>query len=123
MRALEGPRPDAERSRSQNPHLVASAKYHLIVGIEATIDPANHLIAKNRWRAPEDYADTFRIMGEQSVVDAEFTERLQKLADRELAPIPRREHPPGYKDEDRDREVGDDRDEEIEEGGYSFIET
>jgi len=29
-------------------HLIASAKYHLIVGIEAAIDLANHLIARNR---------------------------------------------------------------------------
>lgn len=64
----------------RDPHLVASAKYHLIVGIEAAIDLANHLIARNRWRAPEDYADTFRIMEERGVVDAEFAERLQRMA-------------------------------------------
>lgn len=63
-----------------NPHLIASAKYHLIVGIEAAIDLANHLIAKNRWRAPEDYADTFRIMEEHNVVDAGFSARLQRMA-------------------------------------------
>jgi len=61
-----------------DPHLIASAKYHLIVGIEAAIDLANHLIAKNRWRAPEDYADTFRIMEEHNVVDAELSARLGK---------------------------------------------
>lgn len=64
----------------RDPHLVASAKYHLIVGIEAAIDLANHLVAKNRWRAPEDYADTFRIMEEHNLVDAEFAERLQRMA-------------------------------------------
>lgn len=64
----------------RDPHLVASAKYHLIVGIEAAIDLANHLIAKNRWRAPEDYADTFRIMEERGLIDAEFSARLQRMA-------------------------------------------
>jgi len=64
----------------KDPHLIASAKYHLIVGIEAAIDLANHLIAKNRWRAPEDYADTFRIMEEQGLIDAEFSARLQRMA-------------------------------------------
>jgi uncharacterized protein YutE (UPF0331/DUF86 family) len=63
-----------------DPHLIASAKYHLIVGIEAAIDLAHHLIAKNRWRAPEDYADTFRIMEEHHVVDAEFSARLQRMS-------------------------------------------
>ncbi len=57
----------------RDPHLIAGAKYHLIVGTEAAIDLANHLIAKNRWRAPEDYADTFRIMEEQGLVDAAFS--------------------------------------------------
>ncbi len=64
----------------RDPHLIASAKYHLIVGIEAAIDLANHLIAKNRWRAPEDYADTFRIMEEHGLVDAEFSAQLQRMA-------------------------------------------
>jgi len=63
-----------------NPHPIASAKYHLIVGIKAAIDLANHLIAKNRCRAPEDYADTFRIIEEHGLVDAEFLARLQRMA-------------------------------------------
>lgn len=45
-----------------DPHKVASAKYFLIVSIEAAIDMCNHLISKNRLIVPEDYADTFRIM-------------------------------------------------------------
>jgi len=65
---------------TKDPHLVASAKYHLIVGIEATIDLANHVIAKNRWRIPEDYADTFRIMEEHGFFNEEFAKRLQTMA-------------------------------------------
>ena len=45
-----------------DPHKVASAKYHLVICIEAAIDLCNHVIARNRWRVPEDYADTFRVM-------------------------------------------------------------
>jgi uncharacterized protein YutE (UPF0331/DUF86 family) len=37
-----------------DPYKVASAKYFLIVAIEASIDMCNHLISKNRFRAPED---------------------------------------------------------------------
>ncbi|WP_292364288.1 MULTISPECIES: type VII toxin-antitoxin system HepT family RNase toxin [unclassified Methanoculleus] len=80
MRALERTRPHAERGRYQGSSLVASAKYHLIVGIEAAIDLANHVIAKNRWRAPEDYADTFRIMEEHGFFDTEFSAGLQGMA-------------------------------------------
>jgi uncharacterized protein YutE (UPF0331/DUF86 family) len=63
-----------------DPHRVASAKYHLIVGIEAAIDLSNHVIAKNRWRAPDDYADTFRILEEHGFFDAAFAARMQDMA-------------------------------------------
>jgi uncharacterized protein YutE (UPF0331/DUF86 family) len=42
-----------------DPDKVASAKYHFIMAIEAALDTAHHLIAKNEWRLPKDYADTF----------------------------------------------------------------
>ncbi len=35
-----------------DPHKVASAKYHLIVSIEAIIDISNHLITKNNLGVP-----------------------------------------------------------------------
>jgi len=41
-------------------HKQSSAKYNFIVAIEAAIDIASHLISKRGFRAPEDYADTFR---------------------------------------------------------------
>lgn len=62
------------------PHLVASAKYHLIVAIEAAIDLANHLISMNRWRSPEDYADTFTVLEEQGILHSQFIARLQEMA-------------------------------------------
>ncbi|MCG7854742.1 MAG: DUF86 domain-containing protein [Methanoregulaceae archaeon] len=62
------------------PHLVASAKYHLIVAIEAAIDLANHIISMNRWRSPEDYADTFRVLQEQGLLNPEFVKSLQEMA-------------------------------------------
>jgi len=62
------------------PHLVASAKYHLIVATEAAIDLANHLISMNRWRSPEDYADTFTVLEEQGIFPSQFVTRLKKMA-------------------------------------------
>ena len=38
---------------------IAATKYFLIISIEAAIDMCNHVISRNRLRAPEDYADTF----------------------------------------------------------------
>lgn len=47
---------------SGDPHKIASTKYHLILVIESAIDICNHVIAKNNFRVPEDYADTFKVM-------------------------------------------------------------
>lgn len=63
-----------------DPHKVASAKYHFIIAIEAAIDLCNHLIAKNALRVPEDYADTFRVMGENNVLPADFIPTLVEMA-------------------------------------------
>jgi len=63
-----------------DPHKVGSAKNNLIVAVEGIIDLCNHIIAKNRWRAPEDYADTFRAMAERGAFDPGFTQRLIQMS-------------------------------------------
>ncbi|WP_227762440.1 type VII toxin-antitoxin system HepT family RNase toxin [Zhaonella formicivorans] len=63
-----------------NPHMVASAKYHFIVAIESIIDICNHLIAKNKLRVPEDYGDTFKILGEAGFFSVEFMDTLTAMA-------------------------------------------
>jgi len=63
-----------------DPHKIASAKYHFIIAIEAAIDICNHLIAKNALRVPEDYSDTFRVMGENNLLPADFIPTLVDMA-------------------------------------------
>lgn len=63
-----------------DPHKVASSRYHLIVAVEACLDLANHLIAKNRFRVPQDNADTFRVLGEQEILGDDLAARLQDMA-------------------------------------------
>lgn len=63
-----------------DPHKIASAKYHFIIAIEAAIDLCNHLIAKNALRVPEDYSDTFRVMGESNLLPADFIPTLVDMA-------------------------------------------
>lgn len=65
---------------SSDPHKIGSSKYHLIVAIEGAIDLCNHIISKNRYRTPEDYADTFQVMAENGIFDAEFTATLKQMA-------------------------------------------
>lgn len=62
------------------PHKIGSAKYSLIVAIEGALDLCNHIIAKNGYRTPEDYADTFKVMAERDAFDAEFTNTLIQMA-------------------------------------------
>jgi len=61
-------------------HKIASAKYNFIIAIEVAIDMGNHIISHNGFRAPEDYADTFSVLGEYGVVNEEFAKELRKMA-------------------------------------------
>lgn len=63
-----------------NSHLVSSAKYNLLIAIEAAIDICNHVISRRRYRTPEDYADTFKVMGEAGAFPEEFLKNLIEMA-------------------------------------------
>lgn len=65
---------------TEDPHKAASAKYHFIVAIEAATDLCNHIIAKNGLRVPEEYADTFRVMGENNLISPSFIPTLINMA-------------------------------------------
>jgi uncharacterized protein YutE (UPF0331/DUF86 family) len=80
LQRLEDLRKLSEEGFAADPHKVASAKYNLIVAIEGAVDLSNHIISKNGFRTPEDYADTFRVMEEKGVFDAEFTNSLIQMA-------------------------------------------
>jgi len=63
-----------------DPDKIGSAKYHFIVAIESSIDMCNHVIARNGYRVPEDYADTFKVMAEAGAFDADFSDELRNMA-------------------------------------------
>jgi uncharacterized protein YutE (UPF0331/DUF86 family) len=63
-----------------DPDKIGSSKYHFIVAIEACIDMCNHVISRNGFRVPEDYADTFRVMSEVGALDPKFSEELTNMA-------------------------------------------
>ncbi len=69
-----------EEEFSRDVHKVSSAKYNFIVAIEAAIDIANHIISRNRMRAPEDYADTFQVLAEAGIIELDFALELAKMA-------------------------------------------
>ena len=59
---------------------IGSAKYNFIVAIESCIDLCNHVISRNRLRAPEDYGDTFRVLAESNMLPASFADELVAMA-------------------------------------------
>ena len=60
--------------------LIGSAKYYLQVSIECCLDVANHIIAAERFRVPQDYADSFKVVQEQDLVPVNLGKRLQQMA-------------------------------------------
>jgi uncharacterized protein YutE (UPF0331/DUF86 family) len=60
--------------------LIGSAKYYLQVSIEACLDVANHIIASERFRAPSDYADSFKVLEEAGVVPPDLGQNLRQMA-------------------------------------------
>ena len=64
----------------KDPDKIGSSKYHFIVAIESCIDISNHIISRNGYRVPEDYGDTFRVMGEVGAIDQNFSEELTIMA-------------------------------------------
>ena len=60
--------------------LIGSAKYYLQVSIECCLDIANHIIAAERFRAPKDYADSFKVLEENGIVTAEYGTKLRQMA-------------------------------------------
>ena len=63
-----------------SPDKIDIAKYNLIVAIEGAIDICNHIVAKSGGRAPCDYADCFKILGELGIFEEQFVIKLQKMA-------------------------------------------
>ena len=57
-----------------------SAKYLLIVAIEAAIDICNHIVARGGGRSPQDYADCFEVLSELGVLKPALVERLKRMA-------------------------------------------
>lgn len=57
-----------------------AAKYYLQVAIECCIDAANHIIARQGFRAPESYVDSFTVLAENGVIEQNFVPTTHKMA-------------------------------------------
>jgi uncharacterized protein YutE (UPF0331/DUF86 family) len=57
-----------------------SAKYLLQVSIECCLDIANHIIASEKFRSPNDYADSFRVLHERGIISDDLIGNLVEMA-------------------------------------------
>ena len=63
-----------------DPILIGSMRYYLQVSIECCLDVSAHVISSEKYRAPKDYADTFKILEENNVIQPELAHRLRQMA-------------------------------------------
>jgi len=64
----------------KNQIIIGSAKYYLQISIECCIDVANHIIASERLRAPNGYADSFKVLEEKGIFHQQLGQRLRQMA-------------------------------------------
>lgn len=50
------------------------------IAIECCLDIGNHIIAASGFRAPKNYGDVFKVLGEEKILPKEFSETLGELA-------------------------------------------
>ncbi|MCL4441907.1 MAG: DUF86 domain-containing protein [Firmicutes bacterium] len=62
-----------------NAEAIRSARYAFIILIEAATNIANHLCARLLNLAPTSYAESFLLLGENKLIDAELAKRLGKM--------------------------------------------
>jgi uncharacterized protein YutE (UPF0331/DUF86 family) len=48
--------------------------------IETCVDVAGHIIADRQFRIPKSYADTFRVLHEEKILDSNLSDALGKMA-------------------------------------------
>lgn len=52
----------------------------LQIMIEICVDIANHIIADRKYRVPLSYADTFKVLHEEGVINAELSGNMERMA-------------------------------------------
>ncbi len=63
-----------------DPDKLGSAKYHLIIAIECCLDLAHHIISSEGLRRPEDFADAFKVLAENEIINREMLPKLEGMA-------------------------------------------
>jgi uncharacterized protein YutE (UPF0331/DUF86 family) len=65
---------------AQEPSDIYRRRYAVQAAAQAAIDLANHVIASEGWRVPQDYGDAFTVLAEHHVITQELGMKLRGLA-------------------------------------------
>lgn len=63
-----------------NDVLLSAVERNFQVAIECILDIGNHIIAEKGFESPDDSSDIIRILGEEKIVPADFSERVRGIA-------------------------------------------
>jgi len=63
-----------------DPRNFGSAERFLQLAIETTLSIGHHIIAASGFDQPTSYADVFRVLGKEAVLDADFAAALEPMA-------------------------------------------
>ena len=58
---------------------IESTKHLMQVSIECCLDTAHHIIAREQFRAPKNYAESFEILVKQGIIPNEFLPTLRQM--------------------------------------------
>jgi len=59
---------------------IENAKHLIQVSIECCLDISNHIIASEKMRSPNDYADSFRVLHENKIIPDDLLNNLIEMA-------------------------------------------
>jgi uncharacterized protein YutE (UPF0331/DUF86 family) len=65
---------------AEDPADAYARRYAVQAAAQASIDLANHVIASEGWRVPDDYGDAFAVLAEREVIPQDLADRLSALA-------------------------------------------
>lgn len=63
-----------------NDVLLSAVERNFQVAIDCILDIGNHIIAEKGFESPDDSSDIIRILGEEKIVPADFSERVRGIA-------------------------------------------
>lgn len=60
--------------------VMGGIRHYLLLAVETVLDLGSHVISSEGYEAPGSYADIFRVLADEEVVDSDLADRLMTMA-------------------------------------------